>query len=131
MADYIEDDGTMPRNVDDFEAAIVGHKIVEVSRVFFEDHWRESGLQLTLDNGRRVTLYDTDDCCAYTQLNDVIEHLPMLDHIITGVDSTDDFEEWYILCDFGMVMELKVGWSCGNPFYYGYGFSIHVEDLED
>lgn len=26
----------------------------------------------------------------------------------------------------GDVMELEVGWSCGNPFYYGYGFSINV-----
>jgi hypothetical protein len=26
-------------------------------------------------------------------------------------------------------MQLKVGWSCGNPFYYGYGFDIQVEDI--
>jgi hypothetical protein len=25
-----------------------------------------------------------------------------------------------------MTLELSVGWSAGNPFYYGYGFSIGV-----
>ena len=29
----------------------------------------------------------------------------------------------------GDVLELTVGWSCGNPFYYGYGFSIRVTDI--
>lgn len=27
-------------------------------------------------------------------------------------------------------MELEVGWSCGNPFYYAYGFDIQVAPLE-
>jgi hypothetical protein len=28
-------------------------------------------------------------------------------------------------------MGLKVGWSCGNPFYYGYGFDIAVEPMSE
>lgn len=37
------------------------------------------------------------------------------------------FTKWHIYADMGDVMELDVEWSCGNPFYYGYGFDIVVE----
>ena len=52
-----------------------------------------------------------------------------------GVGTTDDFQTWHIYCDLGDILELDVAWSCGNPFYYGYGFDIDVyilgEVLED
>lgn len=31
--------------------------------------------------------------------------------------------------DMGDVLELNVGWSSGNPFYYAYGFNIRVTDV--
>lgn len=125
------DDGTMPANVEAFANALIGHKIIKVDRMVRDarpNRWvSTAALRLTLDNGDVVSLYDTDDCCAYTALLDVIEKLPTVEHIITRVSPSEDYDEWHILADFGEVMELKVGWSCGNPFYYGYGFDIHVE----
>jgi hypothetical protein len=50
-------------------------------------------------------------------------------HIITGVGTTDGYATWHIYADMGDVLELSVGWSCGNPFYYGYGFDISVKEL--
>jgi len=129
---YEVDDGTMPENVDRLKDAIVGHRIVEVNdssptKPEGAYSWYEPALDLTLDDGTIVRLANTDDCCAFTELGRVIRHLPTMDHIITNVTATDDFERWHILADFGEVLELEVGWSCGNPFYYGYGFNITVE----
>ena len=135
---YEVDDGTMLESVEALKEAIVGHRIVKVEREGLtplrpedEDRWFWAGnpaLNLTLDDGTVVQMQEYGDCCAYTDLRNVIEHLPTMDHIITNVTAVeDDFERWHILADFGEVLELEVGWSCGNPFYYGYGFSITVE----
>lgn len=130
-----EDDGTMPRSIATLAAAIVGHRIVKVDRSSFERPWREGskfydthsrGVRLTLDNGTVVRLADTSDCCAYTDLDDVIQHLPDLDHIVTAVTSTNGYARWHILADLGEVLELKVDWSPGNAFYYAFGFVIDV-----
>ena len=43
-----------------------------------------------------------------------------------GVGTTGEYTRWHIYADLGDVLELTVGWSCGNPFYYGYGFYIDV-----
>jgi len=129
------DDGTMPENRQRLAEAVVGHRIVSIK----EDadlpgehsYWRRStGLALTLDNGKRVFLVDTDDCCAYTALEGVIKHLDQIDHVIMGVGTTDGYTKWHIYADHGDVLELTVGWSAGNPFYYGYGFDITVVDPE-
>ncbi len=129
-----EDDGTMPENVADLEAAVVGHKIVSAGYEEVPHAWysgrTEQGFVITLDNGTRVQLRDTSDCCAFTELEKFLLHVDRIDHIITGVGTTDGFQTWHIYADFGDVLELKVGWSCGNPFYYGYGFDIHVIPLE-
>jgi nicotinamidase-related amidase len=125
-----DDDGTMPGNVADLGEAVVGHKIVSAS---FETklgrYNRNEGLVLTLDNGRRVILVGTDDCCAYTALEAFMLDPTLVDHIITGIGTTENYSRWHIYADFGDVMQLQVGWSCGNPFYYGYGFDITVEDI--
>jgi len=139
--DDVEDDGTMPENVAALAQAVVGHRIVRVDRNVSDPPsggvggaWYttrvQTGLRLTLDDGRAVYVSDSSDCCAYTELEDVIEHLPAIDHIITAVKADDDYNTWHILADLGEVMELKVGWSPGNPFYYGYGFSITVAPAE-
>jgi hypothetical protein len=53
-------------------------------------------------------------------------HPERVDHIITGVGTTGGYTTWHIYADMGDVLELSVGWSSGNPFYYGYGFDISV-----
>lgn len=140
-----EDDGTMPTNVADLAGAVVGRKIVKAEETEFrpEDfdgtentYWSSSysnghGLVLTLDDGRRVALVNTSDCCAYTDLEEFLLHPEMVDHVITGVATTDGYTRWHIFADMGDVMQLKVGWSSGNPFYYGYGFDIGVSNTID
>lgn len=126
-----DDDGTMVDNVATLSAHVVGHRIVEVERnvtVPARYYGTTTGTALVLDNGKRVVLSDTDDCCAYTQLEDVILNLDKIEHVITGVGTTGGYETWHIYADLGDVVELKVGWSSGNPFYYGYGFDITVRE---
>lgn len=115
------DDGTMPENVATLAEAVVGHRIISAEK-------EGEGTVITLDSGKRVILADTGDCCAYTELESFLLHPERVDHIITGVGTTDEYTTWHIYADFGDVMELKVGWSCGNPFYYGYGLDIRVEE---
>ena len=131
-----DDDGTMPDNVNDLREAVIGHRIVSVERDVqlpegLEIWHGPTGTALTLDSGKRVFLVDTSDCCASTELNGFLLHPERVDHIITGVGTTDGYSTWHIYADMGDVLELSVGWSCGNPFYYGYGFKIHVADKED
>jgi hypothetical protein len=123
-----DDDGTIVQNVEDLGKAVIGHKIVSVDTSNADDApgWRKRALLLTLDNGTKVELFNTDDCCAYTELESFLLHVDKIDHMILGVGTTDKYNTWHIFADFGDVMEMKVGWSCGNPFYYGYGFDIKV-----
>lgn len=129
-----DDCGVMPAQIEEIADAVVGHKIVradyeEVPHRWYSDQ-TEQGFVITLDNGRKVMLQDTDDCCAYTELRTFLLNVDKVDHIITGVGTTDGYTTWHIFCDMGDVLELQVGWSCGNPFYYGYGFNITVEDVD-
>lgn len=137
------DDGTMTKNLEVFTKNVVGRKIVAIDREFSktikhdEDGARWSydehiaGTALSLDDGTKVVLVDTDSCCAYTQLKDIILGLDKIDHVIMGVGTTDGYTKWHIYANFGDIAELQVGWSCGNPFYYGYGFDIYVVSAED
>lgn len=124
LGEYQDDDGTMPANVDELRQHLVGHRIVSaekgVARVpyrwgdYFDPH-DESGFIITLDNGERVMLVDGGDCCAFTNLESFLLHPERVDHIITGVATTDGYEKWHIFADLGDILELEVGWSCGNP----------------
>lgn len=127
-----DDDGTMPANVAELADAVVGHRIVSARKETVPGRWygENEATVITLDNGRRVTLVDTDDCCAHTELQYFLLNPEAVDHMILGVGTTDGYTTWHIYADFGDVMQLKVGWSCGNPFYYGYGFDILVEDAQ-
>jgi len=120
VLDQDEDDGTMPANVADLAEMVIGHRIVHV-----EQDGSETTIEL--DNGNRVILAATDDCCAYTEVQSFLTHADTIDHIITGVGTTDGYTTWHIYADLGDVLELTVGWSAGNAFYYGYGLSIRVE----
>lgn len=120
----------MPPNVAELEEAVVGHKIVSVSPTSDTgDRWYSSGLEITLDNGRRVIMCNTDDCCAYTELNSFLLNVDKIDHIISGVGTTEGFSTWHIYADMGDVLELDVSWS-GSNGYYAYGFYIKVVDPE-
>lgn len=137
-----EDDGTMPDNVSDLADAVVGRRIVSAEKTRFRSddftgtehtYWTswdtDQGLVLTLDDGRRVALVDTSDCCAYTELQDFLLNPELVDHAITGVATTDGYTTWHIFADLGDIMRLDVSWSSGNPFYYGYGFRIGVSNV--
>lgn len=131
-----DDDGTMPENVDTLAQAVVGHRIVKTERRETKRGWwagdtgMESALVIMLDDGREVRLTNTSDCCAYTDLEAFLLHPERVDHVIMGVGTTDEYTRWHIYADWGDVLELTVAWSCGNPFYYGYGFDIDVEPVE-
>lgn len=126
-----EDDGTMPANVASLADEVVGHRIVSVAEgvKLPERRWgMDTGTEIRLDNGKRVFLVDSWDCCACTALRKFLLHVDRVDHIITGVGTTDGFTKWHIYADMGDVLELTVDWSPGNPYYYGYGFDIVVHE---
>lgn len=129
--DEDDDDGTMPANVETLAKAVVGRRIVSAEKTKAPGRYygEATATVITLDNGRRVILADTGDCCAFTQLEEFLLDPEAVDHMILGVGTTEGYTTWHIYADFGDVMKLKVGWSCGNPFYYGYGFDICVEDV--
>lgn len=132
VLDEKDDCGTMPENVEALRQAVIGHRIVSVEKdVKVLSHWRrnETATVITLDGGKRVKLVDTDDCCAFTALEAFLLHPEMVDHAILGVGTTGGYTTWHIYADAGDILELTVGWSCGNPFYYGYGFDIAVEEV--
>lgn len=138
ILDPDSDDGTMPDNVEKLESQVVGHRIVSAGfeTVLLPDRWssikrKQKAFVITLDNGKTVALQDTSDCCAYTTLDAFLLNVDKVDHVITGVGTTDNFNTWHIYADYGDVLELTVGWSCGNPFYYGYGFNINVVELDE
>lgn len=135
--DQDDDDGTIVENVDTLRQSVVGRRIVktekrQVPRYSWSSDptWTTEAFVITLDDGTEVRLRDTDDCCAYTELEAFLLHPDKVDHVIMGVGTTDDYTRWHIYADMGDVLELTVGWSCGNPFYYGYGFDIDVVRVE-
>lgn len=68
------DDGTMPKNVADLGEAVIGRRIVSVEQTKVPGRYYgvEDATVLTLDNGQRVELVDTDDCCAFTTFGGVL-----------------------------------------------------------
>lgn len=132
VLDENEDDGTMPGSLDDLRKAVVGHRIVSVekdvpTRGEYGD--LEPATVITLNNGKKVCLIEGSDCCAYTEVEAFMLHPELVDHEILGVGTTNGYTTWHIFADLGDILELTVRWSCGNPFYYGYGFDIMVEDV--
>lgn len=130
-----EDNGTMPANVGALADAVVGHRIVKAERLQRLDQeysWRHEmeALVITLDNGHEVQLFDTGDCCAFTELREFLLHPDKVDHVVMGIGTTDEYSTWHIYADYGDILQLTVAWSCGNPFYYGYGFEIRVVPIQ-
>lgn len=130
-----DDNGTMPDNVAELSEAVVGHRIVSVERTGDptpRPYWSSPNpVVITLDNGKRVALHDTADCCAFTEVEQFLLHPDKVRHIITGVGTTDGYTKWHVYADYGDILELTIDWSPGNPFYYGYGLEIHVTELPE
>lgn len=127
-----EDDGTIVSNVETLAESVIGHRIIGTRHEKRERLIYGSDGQVTileLDNGTQVELQNTYDCCAFTEMENVILNLDKVNHVITGVGTTEGYTKWHIYADLGDVVELQVSWSCGNPFYYGYGFDIQVKPL--
>jgi len=123
----------MKTNVNDLANEVVGHKIVKagwVDRDFGGKYSWYSPYQfeIELDNGKKVYLANTDDCCAYTDLSNFLLNAELVDHVIMGVETEDYFSRWHIYADMGDVLALDVSWSSGNTGYYGFGFHIEVVD---
>ena len=128
---YGLDDGTMRESAEALRDRVVGRRIVKAEKIdeVSERHrWyaTDNTFKITLDDGTEVDMVGVGDCCAFTQLEDFWLDPNSIDHVITGVGTTDEFDTWHIYADFGDIMRLTVNWSCGNPFYYGYGFDITV-----
>lgn len=139
----VDDNGTMPENVALLRNNVIGRRIVKAETAKFNpndfknadeggywDTYRtyDEGFILTLDDGRRVVLRDSHDCCAHTYLDDFLLHADKIDHAITNVATENGYTKWHIFCDLGDILSLDVSWSAGNAFYYGYGFEIGVSN---
>lgn len=120
---YDEND-LMPGNCEAFANTIIGHKIVEVR---WAGAWHDA--TFVLDNGKKVTLRGVSDCCAGTDVYDLVQKLPTLDHVITAVKPSGDYHVWHIMAGMDEVIGLDVTWSAGTG-YYMYGFEIEVEEAE-
>lgn len=118
-------DETMTENVETLAESVIGHKIVSVEKVPGQRSYDPDRTVITLDNGTQVDMSGSSDCCAYTEMEAFLLHPDSIDHVITGVGTTDQYQTWHIYADMGDVLKLTVGWSEGSG-YYGYGFSIQV-----
>lgn len=127
-----EDDGVMLENMRALQQEVVGERIVKAEIVGPADDapWykKQKRFEITLSSGKKVFLRDTNDCCAFTELHAFLLHPESVNHVIMGVGTTEGYTKWHIFADFGDIMALTVDWSCGNPFYYVYGFEIKVEE---
>lgn len=130
------DEGVMPENVERLRQAVIGRRIVKaekrrVERARYGYASQQDAFVITLDDGRAVRLFDDSECCAFTELEAFLLHPDKVDHMIMGVGTTEQYTRWHIYADWGDVLELTVGWSAGNPFYYGYGFDIDVVPMPE
>lgn len=126
-------DEEMQNSLDTLAAEVVGHKIVSVEKnvkLPTKSWYQTSGTAITLDNGKKVFLIDSDDCCAYTELDSFLLNANKIDHIITNVNTSDDYNTWHVLADMEEVLKLDVSWSEGSG-YYSYGFSFQVFEPEE
>lgn len=112
-------DEYMDDSVTELRDLVVGHKIVSVNDNV-----------ITLDNGKTVTLLNGGDCCAYTTLEGFLLNPELVDHLIMGVATTENYNVWHIYADAGDILKLDVDWDEGTG-YYGYGFYLKVKDLND
>lgn len=122
-----DDRDHLATNVKHLTQTVVGHRIVSVERV--QDEYRFATTFLTLDDGRKVEIADSSDCCAYAEVRAFLLHPEMVEHVITGVGTTDGLTSWHIYASMGDVLNLTVEFGVGSG-YYSYGFNICVVELD-
>ena len=118
----------MEGGAEELRNALIGRRIVAVTKgANPESGYGKSGrVTFTLDDGSTAHLDDTDDCCAFTCVDD-LKFLEGVENAITSVETTDNYEKWFIYAGGIPVVEMDASWSPGNPYYYGFGFYVTVE----
>lgn len=116
----------------ELEEAVVGRRILSVEKAKYPAsvYGRGEGIRLALDDGSTVFVANTDDCCAFTEVED-FKFLENTENVITSVRTDEGFNKWFVYAGNAPVLEMDVAWSPGNPYYYGFGFEIRVEKKEN
>lgn len=116
-------------SVADLSKEIVGHRIVEVLTPRDDDYDFDYGTMIVLDNGKRVVVEDTSDCCAYAEVLEFLFNADKVDHVITDVSLNSGGYEINIVADMDDVLALRIRWSEGSGWGYSFGFKIKVKEL--
>ena len=90
---------------------------------------RLDGTMIVLDNGKRVVVEDTSDCCAYAEVLEFLFNADKVDHVITDVSLNSGGYEINIVADMDDVLALRIRWSEGSGWGYSFGFKIKVKEL--
>ena len=113
----------MDESVKALEDAVVGRSIVNFEKV--RDDYGCGVYMATLDNGKRVRIADTWECCAGTDIVGFLFDASKKNNIITKVKVEEDYTRWYVMAEMDVVLDLNVSWTEGSG-YYTYGFEIKV-----
>lgn len=115
-------------SIDQYELAdrlreiVVGRKLVSVE-----------GETVTLDNGTKIRIEGSSDCCAWgdATIGKIIDS----EHVITGVQSVDGEGDYpnsasvFLMTDAGTAMEIAQKWDESNGYYF-YGLYLTVTEVE-
>lgn len=118
-SDSIEQD----QLADKLREVVIGRKLVSAD-----------GDVITLDNGTKIRIEGSSDCCAWgaATVGKIIDS----EHVITGVSSEDlDQEEDYgpqrarvfLMTTAGSAMEISQEWDESNGYYF-YGLYLNVTE---
>lgn len=112
-------DEVMIDNAQEFADAIVGRSIKNVDN--------SGAFKIELSDGTVVVLSNSDDCCAFTELEGFLLSDDYGDHIITNVeiDEVNYSMSWHVLAEDKRILDLDVAYSEGSGYYH-YGFWIDV-----
>lgn len=105
---------------DRLREVVIGHKLVAVE-----------GETMTLDNGTRIKISGSSDCCAWgdATLGKIVDS----EHVITGVRGVDDGDAnkatVFLMTEAGSAMEIAQEWDESNGYYfYGLYFTVMAPD---
>lgn len=88
------------------------------------------GGTITLDNGTKISIEGSSDCCAWgdATIGKIIDS----EHVITGVRSVDDGDPnkatVFLMTDAGSAMEISQEWEESNGYYF-YGLYFTVTEV--
>lgn len=105
---------------DRLREVVIGHRLISVD-----------GETITLDNGTRIKISGSSDCCAWgdATLGKIVDS----EHVITGVRSVDDGNKSeatvFLMTDAGSAMEIAQEWDESSGYYfYGLYFTVTAPD---